>query len=294
MIMIPFDENNSYLKCQTCGHYILDVIVNENGNSLYADEQERCYGSGTLESDELFVLVRKEVVNRRISVISKYINNDNNVLEVGPGGGDLLKYLGSRGVVVDAVEESEVLASLLQKEVDANIINCEFELCEFGEKKYDALISFHVIEHVVNVLSFLKKTNALVRKGGLIFIATPNASGWENNLPFALSPNFDMAHINLFSQTSLLKCLKDAGWDIVEIATPEYSTSWLRVFTKILRRIKNENEAETQGKYVQALGVNTDLLRFLLSLFRITSFVPRKLQEKMLKGNELFVIGRKK
>ena len=109
-------------------------------------------------------------------------------------------------------------------------------------------------------------------------------------MPGHLSPNYDSAHLRVFSPDSLCKLAQNAGWQVQEVITPEFTMGWLRVLSKILRRIKSEHEESTAGKYA---GAVTDKQR---GIFRIANFVTmpvRAVQARLGGGNELFLVLRK-
>jgi SAM-dependent methyltransferase len=147
--------------------------------------------------------------------------------------------------------------------------------------------SFHVIEHVLDPRAHLELAIKYVKPGGLAFIATPNANSWEQRLFPRLSPNFDSAHLRVFSQKSLRILAQDVGWSVVYEKTPEYSSSWLRVFSKILRKFRGEDEEATAGKYLLNQSFSRKMLLYFIMLF---SYPFRILQSLFNGGNEIFTV----
>ena len=81
---------------------------------------------------------------------------------------------------------SEHLRNILP---EADIIRKDFDQLESHEQLYDAVFSFHVIEHVPDILKHLEKAHSIAKKGGLLFLATPNVDSIQHKLPFSLSPH---------------------------------------------------------------------------------------------------------
>ena len=48
-----------------------------------------------------------------------------------------------------------------------------------GEKKYDVVSMWHVLEHVYNVKDYLRKVNKLLKNGGVLVIGVPNCSSYD-------------------------------------------------------------------------------------------------------------------
>ena len=99
-------------------------------------------------------------------------------LDIGCGGGLLcepLSKLGAEMTGIDASENSIEVAKLHCKEMNLNInyIHCSPEKLSF-ENKFDVILNMEVVEHVSNVNTFIKNCSKLVKKKGIMFVATIN------------------------------------------------------------------------------------------------------------------------
>jgi 2-polyprenyl-3-methyl-5-hydroxy-6-metoxy-1,4-benzoquinol methylase len=145
----------------------------------------------------------------------------------------------------------------------------------------------HVIEHVVDPLIFLKSAFDNVKPGGYAFIATPNSRSLIHRMLKKSSPNYDEAHLRVFSIQSLLKISKLSGWEVVNVSTPEFSLDWLRVLSKFFRRLRQEDESLTAGKYASN---SSKLMLFCIQSFDLISYPIRKILHYFGLGNELFIV----
>ena len=101
-----------------------------------------------------------------------------NILDIGCGGGLLcepLKRLGATVTGIDASRNNIEVAKLHAKEMNLNInyINCSPEKLKF-KNKFDVILNMEVIEHVSNVDLFIKSCSILIKKNGIMFVATIN------------------------------------------------------------------------------------------------------------------------
>jgi SAM-dependent methyltransferase len=213
------------------------------------------------------------------------------ILEVGPGGGELLASLRALGYQVDAVEHSPALAEAIRTRWGITVHGGAFEELSFGEEAYDALLSFHVIEHVPDVAAHLAKAAQVVRRGGYFLLATPNAGSWEHRIPLGLSPNYSSAHLQLFSPRSLTLFLQRAGWQVVEMSTPSYADAWLRVASSFARRLRGKKRVAERGRF--ARSGSTRSRRACVQLFSVATLPCRRIQEYLNGGNELFVVAKR-
>jgi 2-polyprenyl-6-hydroxyphenyl methylase / 3-demethylubiquinone-9 3-methyltransferase len=100
------------------------------------------------------------------------------ILDIGCGGGLLcepLSKLGASMTGIDASSDNIEAAKLHSKEMnlDINYINCPPESLNL-KKEFDVILNMEVIEHVQNVGLFIEICSKLIRKNGMMFVATIN------------------------------------------------------------------------------------------------------------------------
>ena len=101
-----------------------------------------------------------------------------NILDIGCGGGLLcepLNRLGANMTGIDASQNNIQAAKLHAEEMSLNINY----LCSSPEKlnlstKFDVVLNMEVIEHVSNTDLFIKNCSKLIKKDGIMFVATIN------------------------------------------------------------------------------------------------------------------------
>ena len=100
------------------------------------------------------------------------------ILDIGCGGGLLsepMKKLGAEVFGIDASEKNIKVAKLHAKK---NNLNINYK-CTSPEKfntkiKFDVILNMEIIEHVEDVEFFLKSCSKLLKKNGIMFVATLN------------------------------------------------------------------------------------------------------------------------
>jgi SAM-dependent methyltransferase len=128
------------------------------------------------------------------------VSKGTRVLEIGCGGGGLLRLLSARGASVVGVDTLDVALNLarerfLLKEdkgkkrpgdsdpiAQSPILPPSYSLIQIGENvthpfadnSFDAILGQHVVEHVPNIDAALHEWKRLLKPGGRIALATPN------------------------------------------------------------------------------------------------------------------------
>tara|TARA_Y100000590_G_scaffold468688_2_gene652574 strand:- start:2 stop:730 length:729 start_codon:yes stop_codon:yes gene_type:complete len=104
--------------------------------------------------------------------------NNLNILDIGCGGGLLsepLARLGANIVGIDASEKNIKVAKLHAKQSKIKIdYFCTSPEKFKPKKKFDVILNMEIVEHVDNVNLFISQSSKLLKKNGIMFIATLN------------------------------------------------------------------------------------------------------------------------
>ena len=100
------------------------------------------------------------------------------ILDIGCGGGLLsepMSRLGADVVGIDASDKNIKIASLHAKKNNLNIkYVCASPENFKTDDKFDVILNMEIVEHVDNVDLFLKSCSHLLKKNGIMFVATLN------------------------------------------------------------------------------------------------------------------------
>ena len=103
---------------------------------------------------------------------------DIKILDIGCGGGLLSEPLSRLGATVTGIDASDrnikiAKMHLKKSKLDINYYCSSPESFE-AKEKFDVVLNMEIVEHVDNVDFFLLKSSELLKKDGLMFIATLN------------------------------------------------------------------------------------------------------------------------
>ena len=101
-----------------------------------------------------------------------------NILDIGCGGGLLSEPITRLGAKVTAIDASKKNIQVAKFHAKKNSLKINY-LCSSPEKlnlnkKFDVVLNMEIIEHVEDLNFFIKKSSNLLKKNGLMFIATIN------------------------------------------------------------------------------------------------------------------------
>ena len=100
------------------------------------------------------------------------------ILDIGCGGGLLSEPMQRLGANVTGIDASVKNIKIAKLHAKKNKLNINY-LCSSPEelnikKKFDVILNMEIVEHVEDVNFFLKSCSKLLKKNGLMFVATIN------------------------------------------------------------------------------------------------------------------------
>lgn len=215
-VILNLGEQN-LVRCSSCNLFYLNKqkinlenLYNENYFFKNKNDKTNCfnyYGNEQLlESDFKFAY--------------NYINNNYkkyNLLDVGAGCGDFLKYL-PKDKYFEAVEVSKYGTKRI-REMGIKVYEDDFINAKI-EKKFDIITSFDVIEHQILLDKYLNKINDLLKKDGIFIFTTPDYGTIFNKIFGKRAPAIQpLYHNYYFDKQWIKKMFPSFGFELVDIRT---------------------------------------------------------------------------
>jgi 2-polyprenyl-3-methyl-5-hydroxy-6-metoxy-1,4-benzoquinol methylase len=99
------------------------------------------------------------------------------LLEVGCGGGDMLKAMSKLGWRVEGVDfDPKAVERARAQGLTVSLGTLEAQA--YPDESFDAIAMIHVIEHVHEPLELLRECRRVLKPGGRLLVVTPNAGSW--------------------------------------------------------------------------------------------------------------------
>ena len=122
----------------------------------------------------------KENIIKHFNINKKILPLRNlKILDIGCGGGLLsepMSRLGAKVTGIDASKKNIKIANahLKKSKLKINYICASPESLKTTKEQFDVILNMEIVEHVEDVELFLKKSSELLKKKGLMFVATLN------------------------------------------------------------------------------------------------------------------------
>lgn len=205
-------------KCSQCKHLFRDY--SKDGVNYHVNIFRK--QKGLRSKDEIinekvnnkFHLNRQDIVNKRFNLISKYLNKDFNLLDIGSGAGTFVERIKNSVKNIECTELSPILINECER-LGYKTYKKDFLEINFN-KKYDIVTIWHVLEHIKDVNKFVTQVSKITKN--LLIIEIPTLESKECKKKRKLkSPNISFdGHYHYFSIQSLTKLFENE-YNIIDI-----------------------------------------------------------------------------
>lgn len=271
MVICPDCQNQIVFDkycCNKCGwvaevnHDITNFLSSSDKNNSifrqYIDLYESIAASelaSPVNSDSYVISMAKKTASLLGDI------NGKTICDVGSGKGFLLREIISKNPEkVTAVDiSSQYLSKIKLPNVQKVIANAE-NLPFFDE--FDIVCSTDVMEHVLNLGSFMFCVNRMLKDDGLFVVRVPYR---ENLLQYGRQTGtpYPFTHVRTYNLSLLKDQLKDSGFDTVKVTydgfQPAYPRSFFRngIGKSIFKKIVNDRYPDywTVTEISEVLGV---------------------------------------
>src|SRR3989338_267247 len=116
------------------------------------------------------------------------------ILDIGCGRGDLLegilqklKHAGHANVKAVGMNISDrALQEAQEKGIETHMADIDGKPLPFGNDEFDAVLCFHVLEHIIYTDELIGECRRVMKKGGVFIVETPNVAWYANRVVLAL------------------------------------------------------------------------------------------------------------
>jgi 2-polyprenyl-3-methyl-5-hydroxy-6-metoxy-1,4-benzoquinol methylase len=193
-------------RCKLCS-LVRTVPGIDRGNA------ERYYPHEYYSDAHRFIPPVERLLSRRRAYWATRIHRANGgrpgrVLDVGCGRGQLLDQLRRRGWEVLGTELTDDAASFARQTLHLDVRVGELLKLDLEQRSFDAVVLWHVLEHVPDPARLIREVGQLVTPGGLLVLSVPNFGSFEARLWrgrwFHLDVPRHLSHFTVGTLTALL------------------------------------------------------------------------------------------
>ena len=139
------------------------------------------------------------------------------LLEIGCGDGEFLEIAVNLGYTVTGLEAWADRAAACTERLDGRGTVVQGDVTDIRDwaDTFDVCVLSDGIEHVYDPRAFLEDVHRLLKRGGVLFLATPTLDSWSARLLKQAWIGFKPEHLHYFNRNSLHSLLFQTGYEHV-------------------------------------------------------------------------------
>ena len=165
---------------------------------------------------------------RRVKMLTEFIQPESRLLELGCGTGYFTKEIAKTGANIVAIDISPELLKIAENNVPLQNVSFREENAysmTFEDKQFDYVVGSSVLHHL-DIKKAISETYRVLKDGGIIAFTEPNMMNpqiaLQKNIPYLKRKLGDSPDETAFFRWKISKMLKKQGFKKVEIKTFDF------------------------------------------------------------------------
>lgn len=219
-------------RCTQCGLLFTNPRPDQEEISRYYQSED--YISHQNKSNNpinlIFKLVRYFTIRKKVKQLNYYSTKKGSLLDYGCGTGHFLKAAKAKGWKTTGIEPNEPARKMAKK--SGIKVNDSLDSLK-KSKPFDAITLFHVIEHVHELRSTIKKLNRLLDAEGRLFLAVPNHHSFDARHYTAHWAAWDVPrHLYHFSPETMNYLAMEFEMEIIETLPMVFDSYYVSILSE--------------------------------------------------------------
>ena len=232
------------LRCANCTLvYSRDIITAEHDKKRY-ENSSSAVAHLALKQSEAYARLESGKVAYIAGRLQQLAGNTGKILDIGSSNGALLDAMKHYGWDAFGIELNASSVKLCQEKAQ-QVVCGEYPKdlpADWGP--FDAIAALDVLEHMPDPRAFLLVLKAHLKPGGWLIVQVPNFNSLLSTIEGPLNSNICHGHWSHFSEDSLNRVIKDAGFE----------TRLLETYISELDRIQKYSDEEITAAWRKLCG----------------------------------------
>ena len=208
-------ESFDLYRCHSCGFMFTQNSPSEDVIGRYYDSPDYISHSDTHKGlmNSVYHRVRQYMLSQKFSIIRKHSSvHKGKLLDIGCGTGYFPHYMKQQGWHVAGIEKSPQARKFAEEHFGLHIQPPE-ALHGMGEKEYDVVTLWHVMEHLQHLNETWDTLHTILKDYGLLVVAVPNYTSTDAKIYGHMWAAYDVPrHLWHFSPDTMRQFAQKHGF----------------------------------------------------------------------------------
>lgn len=229
-------EKFNIVTCENCSFHFTNPIPEEKNIGKYYKSTDYISHSSNKKGiiNFLYNIVRKKTLKKKVDLIRYEIEGDE-LLDIGSGTGHFLKAAKDKGFNGIGIEPNAEARKFAHSKNEVRSVSQE-ELHVMERHSFDVITMWHVLEHVYDLKTDLKKINEILSASGKLFIAVPNMNSFDARFYKKYWAAYDVPrHLYHFKQIHLSRLMLEYGFNLKKVIPMKYDAYYISMLSEKYR-----------------------------------------------------------
>lgn len=251
------------VRCNNCSFIFTTPYPDKNVT-------EKFYRSFDYKDSSSAEKVIRSDSKRSLEIIDQFIERKGELLDVGCGRGYFLDEARRLGWNTYGVDSSKLTIDFAKRVLRLNVFRSDIFSFQ-PEKSFDLISLNQVVEHFANPEILINQCGKHLKRGGLLYIATPNV---ESISARVLKDNFDHyippEHLGYFSRRTLKRLLEKLDFKVVYTGSWSYPSDLGGIIKTLLGK---KTQLKESGRYFDNISCESEYSSNFFNVKHIKSFI---------------------
>lgn len=229
------------VRCESCGFLFLNPRPSKDEISKYYKTENYISHSDSKRSltAKIYQKVRNINIAKKYKLISSIIPKGN-ILDIGCGTGDVLKYFSEKKWDIFGIEPDNDARKIACEKTNTEI-GKESDLLTFSDEKFDVITMWHVLEHVHNIDERMTTIHRIIKPDGIFIFSVPINESWDAQHYSNFWAAYDVPrHLSHFTQDTASLLMSRYCFEILKTIPMKFDSYYISLLSEKYKTGKNK------------------------------------------------------
>ena len=182
--------------------------------------------------ENVYHLIRKISLKRKLKLINSFSSNEKKLLDVGCGTGDFLQIAQKNKWTVSGIEPNEKARTIANTKTSNSVFEVDY-LLKIKPNSFNVITLWHVLEHLPKLDEHISILKSLLKPEGTLIIAVPNYNSYDAKYYKEFWAAYDAPrHLWHFSQSSVSKLVEKEKMKVVKILPMKFDSYYVSLLSE--------------------------------------------------------------